>query len=100
MDNKVTSVASSKSKFMWFYEKYMLVVGVLGQLLFYTQGIKIFMTKSANDISLMGFLFGLVSVTSWLFYGIFIKNRVLVVANAFAVGGALLVVVGVLIHKH
>ena len=88
----------SKSKFLIYYERYMLVVGVLGQLLFYTQGIKIFLTQSAKDVSILGFLCGLISVSSWLIYGIVIKNRVLVIANAFAVIGALFVVIGVLIH--
>lgn len=73
-------------------------MGVLGQFLFYVQGFKVFTTKSAGDLSLTGFLLGLLSVTSWLVYGIMIKNKVLIVANAFAVVGALLVVVGILIH--
>jgi MtN3 and saliva related transmembrane protein len=88
----------AKPKFLIRYERYMLVVGVLGQLLFYSQGIKIFLTKSASDVSILGFLFGLVSVSSWLIYGILIKNKVLIVSNAVAVIGALLVVIGVYIH--
>lgn len=88
----------SKSKLFYFYEKYMLAVGILGQLLFYTQGIKIFATKSANDVSILGFSFGLISVASWLVYGILINNKVLVIANVFAVVGALFVITGVLIH--
>ncbi len=87
-----------KEKFLNYYEKYMLVIGVLGQFLFYVQGFKIFTTRSAGDVSLTGFLLGLTSVTSWLIYGIMIKNRVLIIANAFAVVGALLVVAGILIH--
>lgn len=76
----------------------MLIVGVLGQLLFYSQGIKIFLTKSAGDVSILGFSFGLISVSSWLIYGILLKNKVLIVANTFAVIGALFVITGVLIH--
>jgi MtN3 and saliva related transmembrane protein len=90
----------SKPKFLMHYERYMLIIGVLGQLLFYTQGIKIFLTKSASDVSILGFLFGLFSVSSWLIYGILIKNRILIVSNAFAVIGALFVVVGILIHRN
>jgi len=98
MDERTLEI-SAKSRFLILYEKYMLVMGVVGQLLFYTQGIKIFMTKSASDVSILGFLFGLISVTSWLIYGILIKNRVLVIANAFAVIGALFVVIGVLLYR-
>jgi MtN3 and saliva related transmembrane protein len=88
----------SKSRFFLYYEKYMLAVGILGQLLFYVQGIKIFVTKSANDVSMLGFLLGLISVASWLVYGILIKNKILIIANAFAVIGAAFVITGVLIH--
>ncbi len=89
----------SKTRLLVYYERYMLVMGVFGQLLFYMQGAKIFLTKSANDVSIIGFSLGLVSVSSWLVYGILIKNRVLIVSNTFAVAGALLVVVGVLIYR-
>lgn len=89
---------SSKTKLFTYYERYMLVVGTLGQLLFYMQGIKIFLTQSANDVSLFGFLLGLISVSSWLIYGIFLKNRVLIVSNAFAVVGALFVILGICLY--
>ena len=88
----------SKTRLLYFYEKYMFIVGTLGQLLFYTQGIKIFANKSASDVSLLGFSLGLISVTSWLIYGVLIKNKVLIISNAFAVIGALFVVIGILIH--
>ncbi len=88
----------SKSKVLVHYEKYMFVVGILGQLLFFSQGFKIFLTKSAGDVSIFGFLFGLISVSSWLIYGIMLKNKVLISSNAVAVIGALLVVIGILIY--
>jgi MtN3 and saliva related transmembrane protein len=89
---------STKSKFLNYYEKYMLAVGILGQLLFYTQAVKIFITKSANDVSMFGFMVGLVSVVSWAVYGKLIKNKVLFIANIFAVIGAVFVIAGILIH--
>lgn len=90
--------AAAKSRFFLYYEKYMLAMGVLGQFLFYVQGIKIFATRSASDVSIIGFSLGFISVSSWLIYGVLIKNKVLVVANAFAVVGALFVIIGILIH--
>ena len=81
------------------YEKYMFLVGVLGQILFYAQGFKIFSTQSAEDVSLLGFSLGLLSVTSWLIYGIILKNRVLVISNMFAVLGALYVVAGIILYS-
>ena len=50
---------TSKTKLFTYYERYMLIVGTGGQLLFYMQGIKIFLTQSANDVSMFGFLLGL-----------------------------------------
>ncbi len=78
------------------YEGYMYVIGILGQLVFYLQAFKIFMDQSAKDVSLAAFLFGLLSVTSWLIYGLIIKNKVLVLANVIASIGALAVVIGIL----
>lgn len=97
MNDQSTEI-QTKSKLLTYYERYMLVVGILGQLLFYTQGIKIFLTQSAKDVSIIGFLCGLVSVSSWLIYGLLIKNKVLVLSNVVAVVGALLVIVGILFY--
>ncbi|HEY5259389.1 MAG TPA: SemiSWEET family transporter [Rhabdochlamydiaceae bacterium] len=94
--NKIANPA--KSQLLNYYEKYMLVVGTLGQLLFYMQGIKIFLSQSANDVSMFGFMLGLISVSSWLLYGILLKNKVLIVSNAFAVVGAIFVIVGILLY--
>ncbi len=91
---------SLRSRFLTYYERYMLVVGILGQLLFFTQAMKIFLTESANDVSLAGFLFGLVSVSSWLIYGILIKNRALIFSNIVAVIGAFLVIIGILLYRN
>lgn len=87
-----------KSKLQIYYEKYMFVIGVLGQGVFFFQGIKIFLNRSAKDVSMVGFLLGLISVSSWLLYGIMLKDRPLIVANITAVIGALLVVMGILIY--
>jgi MtN3 and saliva related transmembrane protein len=87
-----------KKKIAKYYEKYMLGMGILGQSLFYVQALKIFISCSAKDVSLLGFTLGLISVSSWLVYGIMIKNKVLIVSNAVAVVGAFLVILGVLIH--
>ena len=80
------------------YEKYMLVIGILGQSVFYVQAAAIFINCSAKDVSLLGFSLGLISVASWLIYGILIKNKVLIISNSVAVLGAILVIAGVLIY--
>lgn len=80
------------------YEKYMMFMGVAGQLVFYLQFYKIISDQSAKDVSLPAFLFGLISVTSWLVYGVILKNRPLIIANAVAVVGAAAVVIAILIY--
>ena len=92
------SDATEKSKWFVYYQKYMLVMGILGQFLFYMQGIKIFINQSARDVSVIGFIIGCIAVSSWLVYGILLKDKALIWANAFAVGGAFLVIAGILIH--
>lgn len=81
------------------FDKYMLFIGLAGQMVFYLQFVKILMERNAENVSLMGFLFGLVSVISWLAYGIKIKDRVLIIANIFAVIGATAVIIAILIFS-
>lgn len=84
--------------FKELYKKYMIVVGVLGQFVFYGQFYNIMVNKSAQDVSLMGFIAGLISVSSWLAYGIMQKDKPLIVANTVATVGALLTVGAILFY--
>src|SRR5690242_11463591 len=95
-DNSIQ--VASKKKLMAYYEKYMFAVGIFGQLVFYSQGVKIFLTKSATDVSIVGFSTGLISVSSWLIYGILKKDKVVIFANILAVLGALFVIIGIIMH--
>lgn len=91
--------ASKRIVFARYYEAYMFVVGLGGQLLFYIQAITIFANKSAQDVSLTGFCVSLFALASWLIYGIILKNRVLIIANIVGCVGALLVILGVMIYQ-
>ncbi len=86
------------TKFFRFYEKYMLVIGILGQSIYYIQAAKIFMTKCATGVSISAFIVGFIAVTSWAGYGFMLKNRVLIISNLIAVIGALFVILGIMIH--
>jgi MtN3 and saliva related transmembrane protein len=77
------------------YAYYMSFIGVVGQLVFFAQGVKIFQTKSAKDVSILAFVFGLISVTSWFIYGLVIKDRPLVISNFVAIVGAIFVLAGI-----
>jgi MtN3 and saliva related transmembrane protein len=81
------------------YDRYMLFIGCAGSLVFYLQAYSIFIEKSAMDVSLLAFLLGLISVTSWLIYGFLLKNQVLVISNVVALIGASLTVIGILIYS-
>lgn len=51
-------------KFMKFYEKYMTVVGTVGNFMFYVQAHKIFTCKSAASVSLPAFTISAVALSS------------------------------------
>ncbi len=76
------------------YAAYMFVVGIGGNLLFYLQAWKIFANRSAGDVSLPAFIVGLWAVTSWFFYGVMLRDKVILAANAVAIVGCLLVIAG------
>lgn len=81
------------------YKKYMIIVGILGQLVFYSQFYNIVINKSAQDVSLLGFIAGLVSVSSWLIYGLMVKDKPLIIANTVATIGACLTVGSILYYS-
>lgn len=82
----------------WF-ERYMLVVGVGGNMFFYIQAGKIFWNRSAESVSVEAFAVALWAVMSWFAYGVVLKNRVLIVANIVGTIGAALVVTGCLLYR-
>ncbi len=84
---------------MNLYTKYMLVIGVVGNLAFYLQAYVIFSNKSAFNISVYGFIISLISVTSWFVYGLLKRDRVLIFSNIIAIVGALSVLLGVWIYR-
>jgi MtN3 and saliva related transmembrane protein len=84
-----------KAKFESWYQYYMVTVGVVGQMVFYAQAYEIFASSSARDVSLLGFTFGFISVSSWLVYGLIKRDQPLIIANIVAVVGALAVLIGI-----
>ena len=81
----------------WF-QWYMYVVGIGGNLFFYIQAYEVFSRGSANDVSLPAFIVAFWAVASWFAYGIALRNWVLISANIVAMIGSGLVVVGKLVH--
>ncbi|MBN9412650.1 MAG: hypothetical protein J0H12_01815 [Candidatus Paracaedimonas acanthamoebae] len=93
---KTEKESSSKSKFLKYYAKYMLCMGIVGQSLFYLQAIKIFLTGNAQGVSLSGFTIALFSSISWVIYGHLLKDKILMSVNIIAVLGAILTLAAIL----
>lgn len=90
----------SKPRVPPFYEKLMVVVGIGGQLALYIQAYHIFSRESSEDVSLIAYLCALFSLTCWLIYGLFLRDRALIIANAVAVVGSILVIAGILKYSY
>ncbi len=88
----------TKNKLIVFFDKYMIFAGILGQYLFYAQAYKIFTTKSANDLSLDGFIAIIITTLSWLVYGLIHKSAAIIIAQIFAIIGMIMVLIGILIY--
>lgn len=86
-------------KFLKLYEKYMSVIGPIGNLMFFIQAYKIFSTHAASSISLSAFSLSLLGLSSWLFYGLMLKNVPLIIANLVGVVGAISVLIGTLLYS-
>ncbi|MDR0329567.1 MAG: hypothetical protein LBH99_02750 [Rickettsia sp.] len=88
----------TKNKLIIFFDRYMILAGTMGQYLFYTQTYKIFTTKSADDLSLDGFLVIIIVTLSWLIYGIIHHNTTIIVAQIVGLVGMIMVVIGILLY--
>jgi MtN3 and saliva related transmembrane protein len=100
MDNPTTQPAVPEPRTgIWrFYPRYMLVVGIGGNLFFYIQAWRIFAIKDATAVSLTAQFVIFWAVVSWFGYGLLLKDKVLIAANVVAIIGALLVIAGKLIY--
>ena len=68
-----------------YYENYMNIIGPLGNVMFYLQAYKIYTTKTAISISVEGFSLSMVALSSWLLYGILIKNKPIIIAMFYVI---------------
>ena len=90
-------VSTKQQRVLAWAEKITTAVGICGQTLFYFQAYKIFTAGSANDVSTLGFSFATLSLICWFLYGLLIRNKVLIIVNAFALIGALLTLLAIFI---
>lgn len=92
-------IPGSSSKFLFYYEKFMLLIGLSGQGFFYLQAYEIYQKKSSGSVSLKGFLLSLFCLTCWLIYGFLKRDKVLIIVNAVAVLSASLTVAVIIIFS-
>jgi MtN3 and saliva related transmembrane protein len=80
-------------------ETYMSWVVVIGQSMHFVQAWKIYVTKSAEDVSAIAYIICVLLLLHWLLYGYLIKNMVLIKAEGLGLLGAILVLIGILIYN-
>lgn len=76
-----------------------LVAGICTTISFLPQVLKIWRTKSVNDISLLMFLIFTFGVANWLIYGLIIKETPIILANTFTLILCLLILIGIVKFK-
>jgi len=74
-------------------------IALLGSLTYYIQAYKIFVTKSAKDITLLGYLISTFTSINWLIYGWSIQDNPLISSGGISLVGALLVVTGIIKYR-
>ena len=87
------------SRLKYVYSVYMLIIGTVGQLAPYLQAYKTFSTESAGDLSIAASIVGFISVASWLFYGVTMKDCPLIVSNIVGFIGTIIVITGIIIYS-
>lgn len=87
-----------KTKALKFYKYYMAIIGTAGQCANYIQAYKVYVTKSAQDLSMLAILLASIAITSWLIYGFFIKDYPIIISNIIGFIGAILLVAGIILY--
>jgi MtN3 and saliva related transmembrane protein len=82
-----------------WYKTYMILVGIFGQLLFFSEFVTILQNQSSQNVSLFGFICSLIAIFSWLVYGFLMKDKVLIISNIAGTVGATLTVAAILVYR-
>lgn len=90
--------SDNKKKWVFLYEKYMICIGLLTEWMFYLQAYKIFHSKSAGSTSALAFSLAGMGLGSWLIYGLFLKDKALIISSAVGVIGVLCVLIGIILY--
>lgn len=77
----------------------MLIIALCGSLIYYLQAYKIFTAKSAQDVTVSGFLITLFTSLNWVVYGTVKSDIPLICSGVLGLLGASLVLLGVFYYK-
>lgn len=69
-----------------------MVVGLVTASAYLPQAYRIFKRKSSGDISIFTFVIFCLSMLIWMLYGIELRNLPIIIPNAFALCGGILVI--------
>jgi MtN3 and saliva related transmembrane protein len=86
-------------KMLHYYANYMSAMGIIVHTLFIFQTYTIVKNHSSKDVSLLGFSIALLSIASWLIYGILKKDKVLIRVNIFGLVVSTVCLVTILVMR-
>lgn len=82
-----------------FFDRLMIVVGLIGPLSLIPQILEIWNSKNIDGISLLSWVLLTLVSFMWMIYGIFHRSKALIVSNLLLIIMNLLIVVGVLMVR-
>lgn len=78
---------------MKYFHLFVTVVGIIMSFGYYPQAYKIWKSKSSSQISLLSYLILTVGTTTWLVYGIVLKDFTIISGFTFGFIGSWLVLI-------
>jgi uncharacterized protein with PQ loop repeat len=81
------------------YDKYMLFVGLVGQLFLVLQIATMIKNKSSENVSFSSYLILSITTLSWLVFALLNKDTIITVSSMFALVGSLTALNIVVIYK-
>jgi len=86
-------------KFINFFDKYIILVAIIIPVMTIPQVIKIWINKSASDLSLISWTAFLISAVSWLIYSTIHKEKALILNSILWITLYILIIAGVLLFS-
>jgi len=81
------------TKFYYWYERYMYIIAILNNIYFYIQAYQIYKDQSVETVPLFGVYLEFFVSVNFIVYGIYVKNRVLIIAGLSNFIGTLMVLI-------